>query len=101
MITAYEYQTHALRLAKKPQKDVMYQWKFHGEVSPCKVVSIRAVPGHYGQLEPKYGNRLMVQAVARFETLQVCLVNGSDLAIIDIFNRRGRVCRSTTKWANC
>ncbi|KAF5343448.1 hypothetical protein D9758_011821 [Tetrapyrgos nigripes] len=45
-----------------------YIWNLHQEKSPCKVVSVRAIEGHYGQLPPANGNRLTIQALVKFET---------------------------------
>ena len=46
-------------------------WKFHGEREPCRVVSIRAVESYYGSKGPRIGSRLAVQALVRFDTMQV------------------------------
>ncbi|KLO13326.1 hypothetical protein SCHPADRAFT_904269 [Schizopora paradoxa] len=73
-ITSYEFQTHALSLVRKKLKttasDRTFVWKLHEEIQPCRIVSLRAVPGHFGNSEPAIGNRLVIQLLARFEMLQ-------------------------------
>ena len=41
------------------------------EKTPSKVVSIRAIQAHLGNEDPKFGNRLLIQALVKFDTLQV------------------------------
>lgn len=49
----------------------MYVWQLVKEESPCTVVSIRAPDMHFGQVAPKIGSRLLIQALVKFDTLQV------------------------------
>ncbi|KAL7277237.1 hypothetical protein ACG7TL_009089 [Trametes sanguinea] len=45
-------------------------WKFHGERTPCRVVSIRAHDAYLDSKPPRIGSRLAVQALVRFDTIQ-------------------------------
>ncbi|PCH35383.1 hypothetical protein WOLCODRAFT_139877 [Wolfiporia cocos MD-104 SS10] len=65
-----DMQSHYLNLARKQDPSRVYAWKFHGERSPCRVVSIRSLPGFLGQKVPNNGSRLLVQALVRFDTFQ-------------------------------
>jgi len=84
-ITGWEYQKQALNLARRRQRKdgVSFVWKYHGDVAPCKIVSIRAQQGHHGRDEPVYGNRICAQVIARFETMQS----------LEIRDRLGRLLR--------
>jgi len=80
-ITAYEFQQRAMELARrKSLYDAFKVWTLHSEVSPCRILSLRALPAHHGRQEPKTGNRLAVQVLARFETLQS----------LQLYNKRGQ-----------
>ena len=41
-------------------------------MTPPRIVSIRTIEGHLGRGGPKLGNRLVIQALIRFDTIQVC-----------------------------
>ncbi|KAJ3480764.1 hypothetical protein NLI96_g8121 [Meripilus lineatus] len=69
-LTAADYQSQQLKFIRGQDSSKVYVWKFHGEKKPCKVVSIRAVQAHLGSEEPKIGNRLLVQALVKFDTMQ-------------------------------
>ncbi|KAH9852258.1 hypothetical protein C2E23DRAFT_731229 [Lenzites betulinus] len=58
------------RLIRKQDPRYINVWKFHGERTPCRVVSIRAFEAYYGIQPPRIGSRLAVQALVRFDTLQ-------------------------------
>ncbi|KAH9941717.1 uncharacterized protein BXZ73DRAFT_41786 [Epithele typhae] len=45
-------------------------WRFHGERTPCQVVSLRARDSFVGSRQPEHGSTLLVQALVRFDTLQ-------------------------------
>ncbi len=66
-----DYKVQLLKLVHAQDPSRVYVWKFHGEKAPCKVVSIRAIQAHLGKEDPKFGNRLLVQALVKFDTLQV------------------------------
>ncbi|KNZ77997.1 hypothetical protein J132_02640, partial [Termitomyces sp. J132] len=64
------YQDQILRLRKKQRWDCKYFWHFHKEVTPARVLSIRAAPGYLAIDPPKFGNRNAVQALVRIDTEQ-------------------------------
>ena len=73
-LTIYEFQEHALKLARRQKlQNKEFVWTMHEGSKPVTIVSLRAMPGHFGSHSPTFGNRLAVQLVARFETLQVCV----------------------------
>ena len=45
----------------------------HGEYEPTRILSLRVIQGHLGHEEPRFGNRLMVHALLKFDTEQVRL----------------------------
>ncbi|KAJ4492356.1 hypothetical protein C8R41DRAFT_902903 [Lentinula lateritia] len=57
------------KLVKKGKAN-NYIWTLHREVSPAKIISIRSTEGHLGPVPPPNGNRLLVNALVRFETEQ-------------------------------
>ncbi|KAK7447464.1 hypothetical protein VKT23_014174 [Stygiomarasmius scandens] len=68
--TGNEYQGEMEKVVKKnsgPNSN-SYIWSLHRLVSPAKILSIRAIEGHYGKHPPAVGNRLLIQALVRFET---------------------------------
>ncbi|KAI0069693.1 hypothetical protein K474DRAFT_1714011 [Panus rudis PR-1116 ss-1] len=73
------YRTRALQLARGRNPSHVYVWNFHGENSPCKVVSIRCTEANLSAEPPKIGNRLLVQALVKFDTNQS----------LQIYNKRG------------
>lgn len=74
-----DMQKHYLKLSRTQDLSRIFVWKFHGERRPCRVVSIRAVPVHQGQEVPNNGSRLLVQALVRFDTLQVSTLTPGSL----------------------
>ena len=48
-----------------------YIWNFHKELSPLRVLSIRATEGNLGEADPPFGSRLTIQALCRIHTEQV------------------------------
>lgn len=66
-----EQQRTYIKLVRSQDPRYVNVWKFHGERKPCRVVSIRAMEAYYGVKAPRIGSRLAVQAVVRFDTLQV------------------------------
>ncbi|KAI0370544.1 hypothetical protein BV20DRAFT_1121241 [Pilatotrama ljubarskyi] len=69
-LTAGEQKAAYLKLIRNQDPRYINVWKFHGERTPCRIVSIRAIEGYYGIKHPRLGSRLVVQAVVRFDTLQ-------------------------------
>lgn len=72
-LTGGHQQLEYIRLIRSQDPRYVNVWKFHGERTPCRVVSIRALEAYYGVRAPRIGSRLAVQAVVRFDTLQVRL----------------------------
>ncbi|EJC99302.1 uncharacterized protein FOMMEDRAFT_160907 [Fomitiporia mediterranea MF3/22] len=73
-VTAYEYQTHAFKLLQRnlsriPSTGYTNTWKFR-PLSPVQILSLRAFPMYTAAEEPRYGNRNVVQALVRFESMQ-------------------------------
>ncbi|KAG6810764.1 hypothetical protein H0H92_010446 [Tricholoma furcatifolium] len=64
------YQDEVIRLRKKQNSSWKYIWNFHKEVTPARVVSIRASQGYLATEDPKFGNRMMVHALVRLDTEQ-------------------------------
>src|SRR6266550_6359959 len=74
-LTTASYQNDVFRMLKKHQSFTRTCiWRFHREMSPTKVLSIRGVEGHLGVDAPKIGNRMMVHALIKFDTEQVSVV---------------------------
>ncbi|OBZ67459.1 hypothetical protein A0H81_12631 [Grifola frondosa] len=65
-----EQQLAYIKLARQQDSRFLSVWKLHGERMPSRVVSLRATEGHSGLEGPKIGNRLVVQALVRFDTMQ-------------------------------
>ena len=72
-LTISDYQALLLERLRQQNPSYVYVWKYHGESKPSKVVSIRAEEVNLSSVPLKYGNRLVVQACVKFETMQVCL----------------------------
>jgi hypothetical protein len=70
-LTGYEFQARALKLGRASASSTKRTWSFHGEASPCKIVSLRSTPAHFGTTPPATGCRLLVQALVKFDTWQV------------------------------
>ncbi|KAH7874270.1 uncharacterized protein C8R40DRAFT_1070409 [Lentinula edodes] len=68
-LTQPPYYQEVEKLVKKGKAN-NYIWTLHREVSPTKIISIRSTEGHLGPVPPPYGNRLLVNALVRFETEQ-------------------------------
>ena len=78
-VTAYEYQEYATDLLKRNEKRALSKqltttWELIEVLSPVQILSLRAFPLYTAAEEPKYGNRLCVQALVRFETMQRMVV---------------------------
>ena len=74
-LTTASYQDDVLRTLKK-NKSFTHTciWRFHREVSPTRVLSIRGVEGHLGVDAPRIGNRMMLHALVKFDTEQVSVI---------------------------
>ena len=70
-MTPGRQQLEYARMIRSQDTRYVNVWKFHGERKPCKVVSIRANEAYYGSQAPRMGSRLAIQALVRFDTLQV------------------------------
>lgn len=71
-LTTNPYTSHLQTLLKsRTSPNNRFKWTLHSEVTPPRVVSIRAIEGHLGRGGPKLGNRLVIQALIRFDTMQV------------------------------
>ncbi|KAK0203524.1 hypothetical protein DFS33DRAFT_1260899 [Desarmillaria ectypa] len=64
------YRDDIMSRMNKADPKLTYIWRFHKEVAPTKIISIRCTEGHLGATPPTFGNRLVVQALIRFETEQ-------------------------------
>lgn len=73
-LTVANYRDHVLKQLRSQNRSHVYIWKFHGENTPCKVVSIRAIEANHSRIPLTFGNRLLVQALVRFDTMQVGLL---------------------------
>ncbi|KAI8972899.1 hypothetical protein BD414DRAFT_499796 [Trametes punicea] len=69
-LTIGNQQSVYTKLVRSQDPRYLTVWKFHGERTPCRVVSIRASDAYVGAKKPRIGSRLAVQAVVRFDTLQ-------------------------------
>ncbi|RPD61419.1 hypothetical protein L226DRAFT_462292 [Lentinus tigrinus ALCF2SS1-7] len=69
-LTGGEQQLAYIKLIRSQDPRYVNVWKFHGERTPCRVVSLRSLEAYYGAKAPRMGSRLAVQAVVRFDTLQ-------------------------------
>lgn len=75
-ITTFSYQKHALELLKNYKSkhaNTSLFWQMHREYEPTRILSLRVIQGHLGDEEPRFGNRLMVHALLKFDTEQVWL----------------------------
>lgn len=72
-LTTNPYTTHLQGLLKSRRlQDHQFKWTLHSEMAPPQIVSIRAIEGHLGRGSPRLGNRLLIQALVRFDSMQVC-----------------------------
>ncbi|KAG9221726.1 hypothetical protein CCMSSC00406_0005639 [Pleurotus cornucopiae] len=73
------YQDTQLKLLKKRSQEYLYKWRFHGELSPTRILSIRAMEGYLSPEEPRFGNRFMAHILVKFDTEQS----------LEIYDRKG------------
>jgi len=72
-LTRQEYAKSALRRLRSLHpvgSSAAYKWRLLSQPSPVRIVSIRAMDGHFGLQPPRTGNPLYVNVLARFETIQ-------------------------------
>jgi len=70
-LTTSSFASETLTTQKKHKVDCSYFWRFHREINPTQIVSLRATEGYLASEAPKFGNRLMVHALVKFDTEQV------------------------------
>ncbi|KAF8800612.1 hypothetical protein BYT27DRAFT_7116937 [Phlegmacium glaucopus] len=81
-ITTFSYQKHVLemlRTSKSKHPDARLFWELHREYEPTRILSLRVTQGHLGDEEPRFGNRLMIHALLKFDTEQS----------LEIYNQQG------------
>ncbi|GLB42111.1 hypothetical protein LshimejAT787_1101260 [Lyophyllum shimeji] len=78
-LSASTYQDHIMRLKKKQHPHYTYLWRIHKEITPTRVLSIRATEGYLATEDPKFGNRMMVHALVRIDSEQS----------LEIYDRQG------------
>jgi len=74
--TTSSYQKSALELLKNyktKHANTSLFWQMHREYEPTRILSLRVIQGHLGDKEPRFGNRLMIHALLKFDTEQVRL----------------------------
>jgi len=69
-LTTDSFLVDTLAAQKKRSSSHSYVWRFHREVNPTQIVSLRVTEGYLSPQEPKFGNRLMVHALVKFDTEQ-------------------------------
>ncbi|KAJ7065031.1 hypothetical protein C8F01DRAFT_1129190 [Mycena amicta] len=74
------YADDVATVSRKRTAGNLYFWKFHREVSPTRILSLRAVDGDFGKEMPVTGTRIAVQALVRFDTEQS----------VEIYDRNGK-----------
>lgn len=78
-----------------------FEWKLHSMKKPARVQSVRVTIGYLGRRDPKYGSRLMANALVTFKSMQVCFLSCSlPLFSPNMFFRiRGRISNATPFFA--
>ncbi|KAF8186971.1 hypothetical protein K438DRAFT_1022963 [Mycena galopus ATCC 62051] len=71
-LTMAPYSAEALALADKKKTNTpgLCLWAFHREVTPTRILSLRAGDGEFSKHMPATGSRVAVQALVRFDTEQ-------------------------------
>lgn len=69
--TVAQYNDFIMKRLRSQNPSYVYVWKYHGENESPKVVSIRAEEVNMSRQPIKFGNRLLVQACVKFDTMQV------------------------------
>ncbi|KAF9051408.1 hypothetical protein BJ165DRAFT_883143 [Panaeolus papilionaceus] len=79
-LTTFQYQNDLLARLKSTNKIAKrIIWNMHKTLSPVEVVSLRTTEGYMAEEPPRYGNRLMVHALVKFDTEQS----------LELYNDRG------------
>ncbi|KAL0960119.1 hypothetical protein HGRIS_011761 [Hohenbuehelia grisea] len=78
--TTASYQETQLKVLRRRDASHIYKWRFYREVTPTRVLSIRATEGYLAPEEPRFGNRMLVHALVRFDSEQS----------IEIYDSRGK-----------
>jgi len=81
-ITTSSYQRHVLEMlktSKTKHPNARLFWQMHREYEPTRMLSLRVTQGHMGDEEPRFGNRLMIHALFKFDTEQT----------LEIYNQQG------------
>ncbi|CAA7264349.1 unnamed protein product [Cyclocybe aegerita] len=71
--TTFDYQNQCLELVKASRTKNpkgRYIWQLHRTVDPTQVVSLRVTEGYLEAKEPRFGNRLLIHALVKFDTEQ-------------------------------
>ncbi|KAJ7211210.1 hypothetical protein GGX14DRAFT_362663 [Mycena pura] len=79
-LTMEAYQDEAIALARNREADHLYIWNFHREVTPTRILSLRAGDGDFDKEMPETGSRIGIQALVRFDTEQS----------VEIYDRQGK-----------
>ncbi|EPS95122.1 hypothetical protein FOMPIDRAFT_116918 [Fomitopsis schrenkii] len=74
-----DMRAHYLQMVRKQDPSRIYKWHLLGERTPCRILSVRAVPANMGQVVPGSGSRLLTQVLVRFDTLQS----------LEVYSKRG------------
>ncbi|KAJ7740021.1 hypothetical protein DFH07DRAFT_751928, partial [Mycena maculata] len=74
------YADELLALAHKRDPRHRYEWTFHREVTPARILSLRAADGDLATEGTATGSRVSVQALVRFDTEQS----------VEIYDAQGR-----------
>ncbi|KAF9521510.1 hypothetical protein CPB83DRAFT_865482 [Crepidotus variabilis] len=72
-LVTFTYQKQISELVKASLKNNpkgRLLWQLHRIIDPVQVVSIRTSQGYVGPTEPRFGNRLMIHALVKFDTEQ-------------------------------
>ncbi|KAK7685984.1 hypothetical protein QCA50_010794 [Cerrena zonata] len=78
--TSDVYRNRLLKMLQSRDHRAIFRWQYHGsnDKEPCRVVSLRAIEANLSMEDPKFGNRLLVQALVKFDTNQtLSLYNGN------------------------
>ncbi|KAJ7512773.1 hypothetical protein B0H11DRAFT_1698514 [Mycena galericulata] len=69
-LTMESFSEEVLALLRKRDPEHLYRWNFHREVTPTRILSLRAADGEFSKEMPETGTRVGVQALVRFDTEQ-------------------------------
>ncbi|KAF5356965.1 hypothetical protein D9756_006580 [Leucocoprinus leucothites] len=86
-LTTDSFAADTLNTQKKHNTNLSYIWRLHRQVNPTQVVSLRVIEGYLASEEPKFGNRLMVHALVKFDTEQG----------LEIYDRKGNALHTPAK----